>query len=160
MRNWGLLTAVLLVCGPACAPAPPESTIFEQELRQADIEFDRAVAEGNIKAFADLIAEDAVFFGATNPVEGRDAVVAAWRPFLDPDSGLTLRWSPTEVEVGSSGDLGVTRGNYRSTRVAEDGSISFGVGFYVTVWRRSEDARWRAILDIGTPPQPAKSSKP
>jgi ketosteroid isomerase-like protein len=160
MRIWKSLSAALILCGSACAPAPPESTIFEQELRQADVEFDRAVADGDIAAFADLVADDAVFFGAATPLEGRDAVVAAWRPFLDPDSGFTLRWSPTDVEVGSSGDLGVTRGNYRSTRITEDGSISVGVGFYVTVWRRSEDAKWRAILDIGTSPQPAQSSQP
>jgi len=37
----------------------------QQEVRQAEIEFDRAVAEGDIDRFADLIAEDAVFIGAT-----------------------------------------------------------------------------------------------
>jgi ketosteroid isomerase-like protein len=157
MKTKDALLPLLILVGFACSPAPPNSTIFEQELRQADVEFDRAVVDGDIDRFSDLIAENAVFYGAGSPLEGREAIVEAWQPFLDPDSGLSLRWSPTAVEVGSAGDLGVTRGDYRSTRISEDGSISVGVGFYVTVWKRSEDGKWRAVLDIGTPPQPAQS---
>jgi len=156
MRTWKLLPVALILAGLACAPGPPDTAIFEQEVRQAEMEFDRAAAAGDIDRFADLIAEDAVFFGATE-LEGREAVVAAWQPFLDPNSGLSLRWSPTDVEVASSGDLGVSRGDYRLTRIAEDGSISVGVGTFVTVWKRSEDGKWRAILDIGTPAQPVEA---
>jgi uncharacterized protein (TIGR02246 family) len=154
MRNWKSLAAALILVGVACAPAPPDTAIFEQEIRQAETEFDRAAAEGNVGGFADLVAEDAVFFGAT-ALKGRAAVVAAWQPFLNPNSGLSLRWSPIEIEVASSGDLGVSRGEYRLTRVAEDGSVSVGVGSFVTVWKRSDDGKWRAILDIGTPAEPA-----
>jgi ketosteroid isomerase-like protein len=151
--------AVVLISGVlACAPAPPDTAAFEQELRQAETEFDRAVADGDVERFADMVAEDAVFFGAST-LEGREAVVAAWRPLLDPDSGVSLRWSPSVVEVSASGDLGVSRGDYRLTQIAEDGSISVGVGTFVAVWKRSEDGKWRAILDIGTPPQPAEAEE-
>jgi len=156
MRNWKIAPVALILAGLACAPAPPDVAIFEAEVRQAEIDFDRAVADGDIDRFADLVAEDAVFFGRTK-IEGREAVVAAWQPFLDSDSGLSLRWSPTEVEVSSSGDLGVSRGDYRLTQIAEDGSVSAGVGTFVTVWKRSDDGQWRAILDIGTPAQPAEA---
>ena len=156
MRTWEFLPVVLILTGLACAPGPPDIAIFEKEVRQAEIEFDRAVAEGDVDRFAELVAEDAVFFGATT-LEGREAVVAAWQPFLDQNSGLSLRWSPTEVEVASSGDLGVSRGDYRLTQIAEDGSVSIGVGTFVTVWKRSTDGKWRAILDIGTPAQPVEA---
>jgi ketosteroid isomerase-like protein len=156
MRIWNAMAMFLIVGGLACAPAPPDTSIFEQEVRQAEIEFDRAVADRDVERFADMVAEDAVFYGAST-LEGREAVVAAWRPLLDPDSGLSLRWSPSVVEVSASGDLGVSRGDYRLTQVAEDGTVSIGVGTFVTVWRRSEDGKWRAILDIGTPAQPAEA---
>lgn len=156
MRNWMYLAVALILAGSACAPGTPDTAIFEEEVRQAEIEFDRAVAEGNVEKFTDLVAEDAVFFGAT-PLEGREAVVAAWKPFLAQNPALSLRWSPSHVEVSSSGDLGVSRGEYRLTQVAEDGSASVGVGTFVTVWKRSEDGKWRAILDIGTPAQPAEA---
>ena len=156
MKTWKILAGAVFLGGLACAPAPPDISIFEQEVRQAEIDFDRAAADGDVDRFADLVAEDAVFFGATE-LEGREAVVAAWQAFLDPNSGLSLRWSPTDVEVASSGDLGVSRGDYRLTRIAEDGSISVGVGTFVTVWKRSADGKLRAILDIGTPAQPAEA---
>lgn len=156
MRNWRFLPVAMILAGLACTPGPSDTAIFEQEVRQAEIEFDRAVAEGDVDRFAELVAEDAIFIGATT-LEGREAVVAAWQPFLDQNSGLSLRWSPTEVEVASSGDLGVSRGDYRLTQIAEDGSVSIGVGTFVTVWKRSTDGKWRAILDIGTPAQPAET---
>jgi uncharacterized protein (TIGR02246 family) len=156
MRNWKSLAVALILVGLACTPAPPDTAIFEQEVRQAEFEFDLATAEGDVERFADLVAEDAVFFGATAH-KGREAVVAAWQPFFDPESRLSLRWSPTDVEVAASGDLGVSRGEYRLTQVAEDGSVSVGVGTFVTVWKRSDDGKLRAILDIGTPAQPAEA---
>jgi ketosteroid isomerase-like protein len=156
MRIVKTLAVVLIGSLLACAPAPPDLAIYEQEVREAEIAFDRAVADGDVAGFAEMVAEDAVFFGASK-LEGREAVVAAWRPLLDPDSNISLRWSPSVVDVSASGDLGVSRGDYRLTQVAEDGSISVGVGTFVTVWRRSEDGKWRAILDIGTPPQPAEA---
>jgi uncharacterized protein (TIGR02246 family) len=156
MTIWRTLALASIMTALACAPAPPDVAIFEEEVRQAEIDFDRANADGDIDRFADLVAEDAVFFGGTT-LEGREAVVAAWQPFLDPDSGLSLRWSPSVVEVSESGDLGVSRGDYRLTQVAEDGSVSVGVGTFVTVWKRSDDGKWRAILDIGTPAQPAEA---
>jgi ketosteroid isomerase-like protein len=146
MRNSKFLPVALILAGLACAPGPSDVEIFEQEVRQAEIEFDRATAEGDVDRFADLVAEDAVFFGGTT-YEGREAVVAAWQPFLDQNSGLSLRWSPSVVE----------RGEYRLTQIAEDGSVSIGVGTFVTVWKRSDDGKWRAILDIGTPAQPAEA---
>jgi uncharacterized protein (TIGR02246 family) len=156
MRIWRLLPVAFIVAGNACTPAAPDIAAIEQEVRQAEIEFDRAVADGDAERFAEMVAEDAVFYGSST-LEGREAVVAAWRSLLDPDSGVSLRWSPSVVEVSASGDLGVSRGDYRLTQVAEDGSISVGVGTFVTVWRRSEDGKWRAILDIGTPAQPAEA---
>jgi ketosteroid isomerase-like protein len=140
MRIWRLLPIALLAI-VACAPSPPDPAILEQEVRQADVDFDRALADGDVNT----------------TLEGREAVVNGWAPFLDEDSGLTLRWNPTDVEVAASGDLGVSRGDYRMTQISEDGSVSVGVGSYVTVWRRSEDGAWRAALDIGTPAKPAES---
>jgi len=153
---WRLLPLVLFA-GIACAPSSTDPAILEQEVRQADVDFDRALADGDAERFADLVADDAVFFGNTTLLEGREAVVRGWAPFLDQDSGLALRWSPTEVEVAASGDLGFTRGDYRRTQIAEDGSVLVGVGSYVSIWRRSEDGKWRAILDIGTPAKPAEA---
>jgi len=147
----GLAMVAAAACN--CGPKQPDMAALEDEVRQADIAFDRAVAEGDLESFAALVAEDAVFFGS-GLTEGRDAVVADWAPLFDEDSGTNLSWTPLAVEVASSGDLAVSRGDFRLTTTAEDGTVTVRGGSYVSAWRRSDDGRWRAILDIGTPAEP------
>jgi ketosteroid isomerase-like protein len=148
MIGWLLIGGTLIACGGG---VEREDTVAA--VRQADIDFDRAVSEKDIEAFADLLAEDAVFFG-TAMVEGRDAVVESWGPYFEDDPGITLRWNPAMVDVSDCGDLGYTRGPYRLSVRGEEGGVQRLGGTYVTIWKKSEDGRWRAVLDIGTPPQP------
>ena len=42
MRNWKFLPVFLILVGLACAPGRQETAVFEQEVRQAEVEFDRA----------------------------------------------------------------------------------------------------------------------
>ena len=150
----GMITLFVVVLATAgCTPQTQDLVELREELSAADIEFDEAVASMDRQRFADLVAEDAVFY-SPQPVEGRAAVVADWAPFFDPDSGVRLKWHPVAAEVAASGDLGVTRGAYEITRTTEGGAVSKAAGSYVTVWRRSNGGKWRALIDIGTPPEP------
>jgi ketosteroid isomerase-like protein len=148
---------VSLICfcvNLGCRPGPIDLESVREAVRQADVDFDLACAAKDRDRWAELVADDAVFFGGSGTIEGREAVVAAWAPTLDPDGPATLRWQPVAVEVSGSGDLGYTRGNYQLTVRAEDGSESESTGSYVSIWRKSaEDGKWRAVLDIGTPPE-------
>ncbi len=122
-------------------------------LRTADEAFARAVLDHDQRAFADAVAEDAVFHGTT-VLRGRVAVVEAWAPLLAEDRATTLTWKPEHAEAAASGDLGYTRGTYRLTRRDGGGAQSTFEGSYVTVWRRGVDGTWRAAVDIGTDPRP------
>ena len=154
MRNPGVITLFLVALATVgCTPQKMDLVELREEVKAADIEFDEAVASMDRQRFADLVAEDAVFY-SPKPVEGREAVVADWAPFFDPDSGVSLRWHPVAAEVAASGDLGLTRGVYELTRTTEDGAVSKGAGSYVTVWRRSTGGKWQALVDIGTPSEP------
>lgn len=128
--------------------SPPTASIMA-----ADAAFDRALADGDLAAFAELVAEDAVFLGS-EVLEGREQVVAAWSTLLGPEATTSLRWAPDAAEVAASGDLGYTRGRYRMTTAGAGGETATAGGIYVTIWRRGGDGRWRAALDIGTPPEP------
>ena len=148
----GLLSACLV----ACQPLQESVDAAREEIRRADIELDLAAGEKDLERFTDLIDEEAVFYGAQEIHEGRAAVVQNWSQLFDPEGRTTLRWQPIDVNVARSGDLGYTRGQYQLVTVGEDGSATRASGSYVTIWRKSaEDGRWRAVLDIGTPPQPA-----
>jgi ketosteroid isomerase-like protein len=129
------LAAALLAAAPAAGP--------ESELLAADVAFDAAVAAKDRPAFLALVAEDAVFSGATLAV-GRNAVRERWARFFEPD-GPTLRWNPTDAGVAASGDLGWTVGDAQY-EWKQKGASAPGLR-YLTVWRRGPDGRWQAVLD-------------
>jgi uncharacterized protein (TIGR02246 family) len=145
----------LLLAGVAFGCQTRVENVVE-EVIQADVDFDRAMADADLERFAEMVAPDAVFFGG-GIIEGRDAVARGWAPFFEPDAPVSLRWRPVHGEVAGSGDLGYTWGEF--TRTVRDGEGLEAVfsGSYVTVWRRGDDGRWRAVLDIGTPPEPVQS---
>jgi ketosteroid isomerase-like protein len=116
------------------------------------------MAAGDLERFADMVAPDAVFFGG-GITEGRDAVVRDWAPFFEPDASATLRWRPLHGEIASSGDLGYTWGEFTSTVRDSEGPETVSTGSYVTVWRRGDDGRWLAVLDIGPPPEPVEGDE-
>ena len=149
-----VVTGCVLALSLGCGPVGEDQTFALEDMRQADVEFDLASAGKNIEGWSALVAEDAVFFGGGRAIEGREAVTESWAGLLDPEGPATLRWTPVDAEVSHCGDLGYTRGRFRTTVLAEDGSESVSQGWYVTIWRKSaEDGQWRAVLDIGTPPE-------
>ncbi len=132
------ISAALLATGPGSA------------LRAADTAFDAALAARDGEAFLSHVAEDAVF-GGRRLLVGRAAIREGWSRYLDP-RGPTLRWRPTAAGVATSGDLGWTTGEatyeWREKGVRETGLR------YLTVWRRSPDGRWLAVLDGSLAPVP------
>jgi ketosteroid isomerase-like protein len=148
-----ILTAVMLLF-PVSWVVAEDPEQLRQQVRAADVAFDRAAGGRDLERFASLIAEDAVFYGSKT-LRGRDQVVAGWSPLFAEDTSTTLRWQPEVVEVSESGDLGYTTGPYVLTTVAEDGRPQVSHGTYVTIWRRSQGGAWQAVLDIGTTPKTA-----
>ena len=144
MREPLWILAAIATLGGCAQPGGEQAAV-----RQADVDFARAVEEHDREAFASFIAEDARFYGGNAPIDGRKAVVEAWSPFLDP-SGPELSWEPKTVEL--SGELAYTTGSYELKTLGEDGTSVTGRGHYVTIWRRQADGTWKVALDIGTPP--------
>jgi len=150
-----------LVCGlAALAPGAAfahdgehmtAAEMAERDIRQADIDFCAAVAARDVEKFRNFVASNGKFFGGRVNV-GPEEVSKAWAPFFDPKSGYQLIWAPKEVVVSSVGDMGYSLGDYEAKSPAEDGTTTSKHGYYVTIWRKDADGRWRAIIDIGTPP--------
>jgi ketosteroid isomerase-like protein len=150
-RIWVVLAALLptaLGCGGGTVI---ERESAEAEILQADLEFAAALAGRDLPAFRGFLAEDAKFYGMQLLTDA-DAVAQAWGVYFDESSGTTLHWSPDVAEVGASTDLGFTRGRYEMRTTGDDGEVVSQYGYYVSIWRKGEDGRWRAAVDIGTPP--------
>jgi ketosteroid isomerase-like protein len=130
----------------------PDLESAKREIRIADLELAKSVADRSLKSFLNLVDDDAIFFGK-DMSRGKAAVSKAWLPLFT-DRSLFLKWHPTQVEVSSSGDLGYSIGEYERIGKDASGSPATATGNYVSIWRRQPDGRWKVVLDIGTPGTP------
>ena len=136
-----LFAGLLVVAAAACAQSSLEER--RAEVFAAERAFARSMAERDFAAFGRYVAEDCVFF-ADVPLRGRDAVLAAWKPFFE-GAQAPFSWEPDQVEVLASGDLAL------STGLVEDSSGAVTARFN-TIWQRQADGRWLVIFDKGGPP--------
>ena len=127
--------------------AQPGLDAARAEVFAAERAFARSMADRDFTAFAQHVAVDAVFFGKGVPHRGRDAVLAAWKPFFDGPQA-PFAWEPDQVEVLTSGGLALSTGPVRSPQ----GQV---IARFNSIWRREPAGRWRVVFDKGSPPDPA-----
>ncbi len=143
------LPLIVLVLISGCTQE--ESPLADSEvLMQADRAFYQAVADHDQDAFRALLHPEAVFLGSQIQ-RGREAVAASWRLIVSGE--FDLRWAPDEAHISDKGDLGYTIGTAEYRTPNDAGEIELSTATYVTIWRRSGEGTWQAVLDIGTPPE-------
>ncbi|MBZ5489700.1 MAG: nuclear transport factor 2 family protein [Acidobacteriia bacterium] len=136
---------------PTSRPLSPaaQASIWEQELRDADLNFARHTAR-RLDGWMDFFADDASIIHDGQTVTGKNALRAFYQPvFADRD--FTLTWSPNHAEASKDGTLGYTYGQYE----ARNGS-TISRGMYTTVWRKI-DGCWKVALDFGNTRIPSLS---
>lgn len=125
--------------------ASPRPTVSRPELlsqvRLAEENFAATMARRDPAAFAEFIAEDAVFINGGNPLRGKAAIVEFWSRFFAPQAA-PFAWRPELVEVASSGTLGYTEGPVLSPT----GAI---FAKFFTTWQLSPSGRWLVVFDNG-----------
>jgi ketosteroid isomerase-like protein len=60
-----------------------------------------------------------------------------------------LEWTPLDAWGSRGGDLGVTTGTWKFSRIP--GGDVVATGRYVTVWRKDARGAWKGLIDIGNP---------
>lgn len=150
-----LVAAALALALARPAGALDAAAEAREAIRKADVAFCDALKARDKARFAALVTEDARFFAGGDPTGSRDEVVKDWEPFFA-ENGPRLTWAPVHVEAAASGDFGYSTGRYERGGKNADGTPRSGTGWYVTIWRKGADGRWRAVLDIGTPPSEKK----
>ena len=134
---------------PTSGPLSPaaQASIWEQELRDADLEFARQTAARRLDGWMDFFADDASIIHDGQTVTGKQALRAFYGPvFANKD--FSLSWTPTHAEAAKDGTLGYIYGDYEARNAA---GVSRGI--YTTVWRR-ENGRWKVVLDLGSAARP------
>jgi ketosteroid isomerase-like protein len=153
MRRSILLLGTALLIAPLSASTQSADTAsLQQQVMAAERAFAKTMADRDHAAFAALLSNEAIFFNGEEPIRGKDAVVAGWKPFYDgPDAPFS--WEPDRVEVIESGTLALSTGPVRDP----SGKI---IGRFNSIWRREPSGAWRVVFDKGSPVCPRPPATP
>ncbi len=141
--------AGLLAMGGAVTAQSGMLQRWQAEVFAAERAFAQSMAERDFAAFGRHVAPDTLFFGSQQVQRGRDAVLAAWKPFFDGPTA-PFSWEPDQVEVLDAGGLAFSTGPVRDPA----GKV---VARFNSVWQRQGDGRWQVIFDKGSPADPPAS---
>lgn len=133
--------ALLCACSSPVDLEKRKTQVAETEAAFAKM----ATDEGLAAAFEYYAAPDGVINRNDSIIKGKQAI----RNYFDsqPDIGATLDWSPTFIDISSSGDLSYTYGSYTFTYPDSLGNLVEAKGIFHTVWRLQPDGTWRFVWD-------------
>jgi ketosteroid isomerase-like protein len=138
--------AIPLAAADESGGAEPEQarlTALAAEVRAAELAFAKTMADRDLAAFGEFVAEEGIFIGLT-ALRGREAVVAGWSPYFQGEAA-PFSWEPEVVEVLDSGRLALSSGPVYNPKGER-------VGTFQSTWRLEPDGRWRVVFDKGCPP--------
>jgi ketosteroid isomerase-like protein len=134
------LLTVLAALG-ASSPLIAQSPTLKREVFVAESSFAASMAKRDFEDFASHVSPEAIFFGDTTVMRGKQAVLKAWRRFFEkPDPPFS--WKPDVIEVLPSGKLAISNGPVLDPAGKQVGSFS-------SIWRREPDGSWQIIFDKG-----------
>ena len=120
--------------------------VWKSEVRAAEKAFnDMAQEEGLTKAFEHFAAEDGVIRRSKKIIKGKNAIAEWYKNDVQPGDNLT--WTPTFVDVSSSGDMAFTYGDFVFTYLDSLGNKKENRGIFHTVWKMQKDSSWKYAWD-------------
>jgi ketosteroid isomerase-like protein len=137
-----ILSAAVAVASlsPALLAQTPSAALRKQVFA-AESSFAASMAKRDFDAFASHVSPEAIFFGDTAVMRGKEAVLNGWRRFFQ-KPGAPFSWKPDVIEVLQSGNLAISNGP-----VFDPGGKK--VGNFSSIWRREPDGSWKIIFDKG-----------
>jgi ketosteroid isomerase-like protein len=160
MRRWTALAFVLLWPGAAWAQTS-KLEAARAALLQADTEWAEAAASGaDVERIVSSWTDDATVYPPREaPIVGKEAIRAYVGASLKVP-GFSIHWKPLQAVVAAAGDLGYTTGTNAFTFPDAQGHLITALGRYVTVWRKTENGRWRCVVDFWNEAPPVPGGLP
>jgi ketosteroid isomerase-like protein len=121
----------------------------KEQVYAAERAFAKTMADRDLDAFASYVAVEAVFFGGSNVLRGRQGVKDGWSRFFK-GRAAPFFWEPDQVEVLDSGVLALSTGPVRDP----SGKV---IARFNSIWRLEAPDVWRVVFDKGSPPDNAAS---
>ena len=137
--RFSVIVALFGVVPPLLAQTP--ASTLRQQVFAAESSFAASMARRSFEDFASHISSEAIFFGDTAVMRGKQAVLKGWRPFFDKPQA-PFSWKPDVIEVLPSGSLAISNGPVFDPAGKQVGSFS-------SIWRREPDGSWQIIFDKG-----------
>ncbi|TKB44535.1 YybH family protein [Thalassotalea mangrovi] len=107
---------------------------------ESELAFAKTMADRDLSAFSEFIADDAVFISEQAVHRGKQQVVEAWsKLFANPEAPFA--WRPERVEVLDNGGLALSTGPVWN----QQGRFHT----YTSIWRKEANGRWKVIFDKG-----------
>jgi ketosteroid isomerase-like protein len=152
MRLHFLLLSAFVLLSSSLSASPPKLADPLKSLVEAERGFARmSVERGRQEAFLANLADDAILF--------RPRAVSGRQWMIDHPAGAgILTWEPTFAAVSADGGLGYTTGPWEFRRGGlEEKPVAFG--YFMSIWKRQADGRWKVVLDQGnTTPSAEKAT--
>jgi ketosteroid isomerase-like protein len=138
-----LLLAAALATATLCPPllGQTPAAMLRKQVFAAESSFAASMAKRDLEAFASHLSPEAIFFGDTTVMRGKEAVLNGWRRFFQKPAA-PFSWKPEVIEVLQSGNLAISNGP-----VFDPGGKK--VGNFSSIWRREADGSWKIIFDKG-----------
>ena len=139
----GVMCISMLMLAVA-STARPSNEALKRQVAATERAFAATMKARDLAAFASFVADEAIFFSGQTPLRGRDAIVAAWRPYYEGERA-PFSWEPEQVEVVQSGTLAYSGGPVHDAA----GKV---VGRFNSIWRLEAPGRWKIVFDRGDAP--------
>src|SRR5436853_4796045 len=130
------LVLTLTVGLAAAAVCLAGDTKAEQALRDADAAWSKAAESKDLDKTVSYYSDDATVLPPNaSAATTKEAIRKIWQDMLA-NSGLTISWKATKVEVAKSGDIGFVSGTYELTMSDANGKPVPDRGKYLEVWEK------------------------
>jgi ketosteroid isomerase-like protein len=151
--------ATLVVAALVAASCAQTVNVEQEKTALMAVDADWSKSVGDIDKFSSFLSPNATFTMSGAPSVKGDKAIRDTFAGLSKAPGFALTWKATRAEVGSSGDLGYTAGDYALTINNAAGKPSTEKGAFLTAWKKIDGA-WRVIEDTGVPSSPPVLSSP
>ncbi len=127
------MTLALLLAAAAIGPGPAQA---ERAIRSQRAAFNRALAAGDVRAVAPVLADDVqLVTGAdSRVVAGKAAQLALWTEDLTGPKRRVYVRTPTRIRVSPVGPMALETGAWRGFQ--QSAKRNWAAGDYVAKWRR------------------------
>jgi ketosteroid isomerase-like protein len=128
----------------SCKNESPKDAAL-RTLREADRAWCQSAS--NLEGFMSFLDDDVVWYFCNYPqLKGKEALRSVFTKMYE-DKSYSLTWTPEQIEVSASGDIGYTYGKYKYKMANFTEAQSEQIRNYATIWRKQKDNTWKVILE-------------